>query len=151
MVQEKLASLGQFVAGVAHEINTPVGTMLTGASFLAKQTTELQQAYAAGRMRRGDFETYLEVAGNVTGLMSNNIARVAALVQSFKQVAVDETSGERRRFHLQDYLAELLLSLGPQIRTTPHTLTVDCPPGVTMDSYPGSLAQVLTHLTMNAR
>ncbi|WP_084536897.1 PAS-domain containing protein [Azospirillum halopraeferens] len=147
---EKMAALGSLVAGVAHEINTPVGIALTGASLLAERTQAIRRAVDDGRLRRTDLTEYLEVAAEASQLMLLNIDRAAQLIQSFKQMAVDQASEERRVFDLADYIHEVLRSLGVRLRRAAHTVEVDCPADLVMDSYPGALSQVLTNFVMNS-
>lgn len=147
---EKLASLGGLVAGIAHEINTPVGIGLTGASTLASESSKLRTLYEKQEMTEDDFLDYIATAVETSALLMSNMNRAAELIQSFKQVAVDQTSAERRRFDLKSYIEEILNSLTPTIKKRRHAVEVDCPDGIAMDSYPGVLSQVLTNLVMNA-
>ncbi|MFC5067443.1 sensor histidine kinase [Flaviflagellibacter deserti] len=147
---EKLASLGQLVAGVAHEINTPVGIALTTATSMSDEVKRFGEAASEGRLRRTEFERFVARVNEGSQLLYTNLNRAAELVQSFKQVAVDQASGERRTFDLGHWLHELLTSLGPVLRKTKHEVTIECREGVVMDTYPGALAQVLTNLLMNA-
>ncbi|MGQ9369814.1 PAS-domain containing protein [Azospirillum sp. ST 5-10] len=147
---EKMAALGSLVAGVAHEINTPVGIALTGASLLAERTAAIRHTVEAGQLRRADFTDYLDTAAEVSQLMLMNIDRAAQLIQSFKQMAVDQASEERRVFDLRDYIHEVLRSLGVRLRRAAHTVEVDCPDDLLVDSFPGALSQVLTNFVMNS-
>ncbi|HYD65030.1 PAS domain S-box protein [Azospirillum sp.] len=147
---ETMASLGQLVAGVAHEINTPIGIGLTAATHIAEQTERLRGLFGKGAVRRSDFADYLQAVEEGSRLLVSNINRAAELVQSFKQVAVDQSSGGRRAFDLKTYIDEVLFSLQPRLKRTRVTVSVDCPDDLTMDSYPGALSQVLTNLMINA-
>ncbi|PWC33232.1 PAS-domain containing protein [Azospirillum sp. TSO35-2] len=147
---EKMAALGSLVAGVTHEINTPVGIALTGASLLAEKTRALRRLFEAGGLRRGDFAEFIDIADEATQLMLLNIERATRLIQSFKQIAVDQASEERRVFELNHYIHEVLRSLGMRIRRAGHAVTVDCPDDLTLDSYPGALGQILTNFVINS-
>jgi PAS domain S-box-containing protein len=147
---EKMAALGQLVAGVAHEINTPVGITVTAASHIADEARSIRALVEKGEMRRSRFLDFLKVIGEASDLLLSNANRAAELIQGFKQVAVDQTSDERRRFDLAQYAHEVLVSLGPRLRKSPHALTSTFPPDIAMDGYPGALSQVLTNLILNA-
>ncbi|WP_042446668.1 PAS-domain containing protein [Azospirillum sp. B510] len=147
---EKMAALGSLVAGVTHEINTPVGIALTGASLLAEKTRALRQLFEAGALRRGDFADFIDIADEATQLMLLNVERATRLIQSFKQIAVDQASEERRIFDLNQYIQEILRSLGMRIRRSGHTVAVDCPDDLMLDSYPGAFGQILTNFVINS-
>ncbi|MBK3733249.1 PAS domain-containing protein [Azospirillum brasilense] len=147
---EKMASLALLVAGVAHEINTPVGIAYSCSTHLASKTQTLTEAFAKGALKKSDLTAYVAAAGESARLIEQNLTRAAELIQSFKRVAVDQTSQERRRFDLRSYLDEIITSLGPRLRKSPHRMSVACPDGITMDGYPGALSQVITNLVINA-
>ncbi|WP_448205913.1 sensor histidine kinase [Azospirillum sp. sgz302134] len=147
---EKLASLGALVAGVAHEINTPVGIGVTAASYLGELTRQFKRGAVDGGLRRRDLDEFIDRIEEAGAMILANLERACTLVQSFKQVAVDQTSEARRPFDLRSYMNGVLGSLAPQLKRTPHRVTLDCPDGITMDSYPGALSQVVSNLVINA-
>ncbi|HYF86399.1 ATP-binding protein [Azospirillum sp.] len=148
---EKMASLGQLVAGVAHEVNTPIGITITGASQLQALIEELSERHAASALKKSDFQRFLGDGMEMANLILSNSTRAANLVQSFKLVAVDQSSDERRAFLLRDYIDELLRSLHPTYKARAAlTISVDCPVDLELDGYPGALSQILTNLIMNA-
>lgn len=147
---EKMAALGSLVAGVAHEINTPVGIAVTAASHLVDESENLNRKMRDGAMKRSDLERFLALCQEASGRILSNAQRAAGLIQSFKQVAVDQTYDDRRSFDLGHYLQEVAVSLGPKLKPGGHSLTIDCPPAVAVDGMPGALAQVVTNLVVNS-
>ncbi|NDW04742.1 HAMP domain-containing protein [Jiella sp. 40Bstr34] len=147
---EKLASLGQLVAGIAHEINTPLGVALTTATVLREETERFRRATGAGKVTRQAFDDFITRSGEGAELIDANLERAAGLVASFKQVAADQASGERRAFQMDDFVADLFRSLGPMRKRHPHEVSVDCAADIAMSTYPGALSQVLTNLLTNA-
>lgn len=123
---------------------------MTTATFLQEKTAALKTIFETGKVKRSDFESYLGSAMQSADLMLASTQRAANLIQSFKQVAVDQTSDERRLFDLRSYVDEVLLSLGPKLKRTRHTVLCDVPADIEVDSWPGPLSQVITNLIMNS-
>lgn len=149
VMSEKMAALGGLVAGVAHEINTPVGIGITDASFLNDRAAHFMGLYREGRLTRSEFEKFLDLCMEISTSILTNLQRAGALVNSFKQVAVDQSSEELRRFDLGKYLDEILLSLHSRLRKGNHRVIVECPDELMIESYPGAIAQVITNFVMN--
>ena len=147
---EKLAALGGLVAGVAHEVNNPIGISLTVASSFARRCEEFTKEVGAGPLRRSRLDEFLEGGRDAANQLVANLQRAGELVQSFKQVAVDRSHADRRPFDLRESTDQIVASLRPVLKKSQITLTVDVPAGIVMDSYPGSYGQVLTNLFLNS-
>lgn len=149
LAAEKMASLGRLVAGLAHEINTPVGIAITAMSVWEDRTQEVQQLYQSGQMKRADFEEFLQLLTESGKLIANNLQRATELIQSFKQVAVDQSSEAARTIKLKAYIGEVVNSLRPALKQTQLMITISGDE-VTLSSYPGALAQIVTNLVLNS-
>ncbi|MBN8449269.1 MAG: PAS domain S-box protein [Candidatus Accumulibacter sp.] len=147
---EKLAALGNLVAGVAHELNTPLGNTRIVASLLSEQFREFAGAVEAGKLRRSQMDGFLNRGREAVELLERNSARAADLVGHFKQVAVDQSSARRRSFDLRQTVEEMLVTLRLTFKRTQHRIELDIPAGLEMDSYPGPLEQVITNLVGNS-
>ncbi len=150
VAREKMASLGQLVAGVAHEINTPVGVALTASSYLSERNDELRRALQSGRLQRSELDAFIAQAQEASTMIGQNLTRASDLVRSFKQVSVDRSSDDRRRFDLHDNLRAVVSSLELTWKRRPVRFELECAGRIELDSYPGALGQVITNLIQNA-
>lgn len=147
---ESLAALGTLVAGVAHELNTPIGNSVTVASTLQDKHREFVQAVASGKIRRSALESYMEDTETASDLLLRSLSQANDLISSFKQVAVDQASAQRRRFDLRLVVEEVVATLSPMVKKTPFKLELNLADKIEMDSYPGSIGQVITNLVTNS-
>lgn len=146
---EKLASLGEMVAGVAHELNTPIGNGLMAISTLSHRAKGFR-ALSEGGLKRADLTQFIAQVETAGDIATRNLQRASELISSFKQVAVDQTSSQRRVFDLAELCHEITLTLQPMLKRTPFQVVSDIEPQLQVDSYPGPLGQVLANLIQNA-
>ena len=147
---EKMASLGSLVAGVAHEINTPLGNAVVASTHLTEEVKSIKQARHSDALSRAALDEFLETTDKASTLMYKNLARASNLVQSFKQVATDQSTEEPRLFNLKDYTNEVLNSIQPKFRRTNIEILVDCDEALNINADPGVYAQVLSNLLLNS-
>ena len=147
---EKLASLGQLVAGVAHELNTPIGNALITTSALGDATREFDLVLKKGNMKRSTLAHFVAQCLEGTSLAERSLHRASDLLRSFKQVAVDRASERRREFDLREMVSEVVDTIRPNIKGLSCKMSVEIPTGIMLQSYPGPLGQVVINLAMNA-
>jgi signal transduction histidine kinase len=147
---EKMASLGGLVAGMAHEINTPVGISVTAASTLAEETRQMAELYKAEKVSRARFMDFLNTTNQSARLILSNMERTAGMVQSFKQVSADQSTEEKRKFLLKAYIEDVFRSLYPKLKTKKIRIDLDMDEKLEVDSYPGVFSQIFTNLALNS-
>lgn len=150
ILSEKMAALGELVAGVTHEINTPIGIIVTSSSFMESAVRDLMKFYTEGKLSKAKFDEFCDNAQESTKIILSNSKRAADLIRSFKSVAVDQTSMHIREFKLKNYTEEILESLHHHTKNRGINISVNCNHEVTVKSYPGSYSQVINNLIMNS-
>jgi signal transduction histidine kinase len=148
--QEKMASLGELVAGVAHEINTPIGVGITAVSHLDDSITRIQAAFDSGKLTKNEFTEIIGTIDESAGIISSNLRRAADLVKSFKSVAVDQSSAQEREIDLEAYIQDILTSLRPKLKRESHEINVKVDGRISLYCDPGTISQILTNLIMNS-
>ncbi|WP_338766421.1 CHASE domain-containing protein [Massilia sp. METH4] len=150
VTSEKMASLGALVAGIAHELNTPIGNSLLTVTALADMVRDFERQVEGPGIRRSALEAHLADAKTACNIIAGSLGKAADLITSFKQVAVDQTSDQRRRFGLAAVVHDTLATFAAQLRRARCEVRVDVPDNLDCDSYPGSVSQVLSNLINNA-
>jgi two-component system sensor histidine kinase ChiS len=147
---EKMAALGGLVAGVAHEINTPVGITITAASGLLDETLRMANLFKENKISKAEFKEYLNNSNHAVKLIMSNMEKTAAMIQSFKQISVDQAMENKREFNIKEYTEDIIRSLYPKFKNRNIVIDVDMSSNLKIDNYPGAYSQVMTNLVLNS-
>jgi signal transduction histidine kinase len=150
MQNEKMASLGELVAGVTHEINTPVGLSLTGITHFSDIARNLEKLYKDKNLSQEEFEGFIKTSNELATTITINLKKAADIIRNFKTVAIDQTNIEKRDFNVKQYTKQILLSLRNKTKQLNIDFQIECDDDLVIHSIPGFYSQILTNFIMNS-
>ncbi|MFA5524912.1 MAG: sensor histidine kinase [Tissierellales bacterium] len=147
--REKISALGDLVGGVAHEINTPIGIALTGVTYLVENTKDIIEKLNNNILKKAELEKYLSSSTDTNNIIQSNINRASKVIRSFKQIAIDQSTGDLQTINLKKYFEDVVLSLHPELKKTRISLEIKGSNDIEITTYPGDIAHILTNLIIN--
>jgi signal transduction histidine kinase len=146
----KIAALGRLVTGVAHEINTPIGIGVTAASHLQNLAKKITEKFHDQTMKKSDLDKFLSTTETATSMILANLKQACELINSFKMIAVTQSEETKKRFNVEEFIREILMSLHPHLKRGKHEIVLECNDNLEIESYPVSFAHIMTNLIMNS-
>jgi signal transduction histidine kinase len=150
VTSERMASLGKLVPSVTHDVNTSLGVCISAATFLADEARSVEEQLADGSLKKSELDRHVSIERESAGILALNLKKAADLVAGFKRISVDQANESFQDFDVREYLDQIVLSLGPRLRKTPHRIEIVCEKGIRMASNPGAISQILTNLIDNS-
>jgi len=147
---ERMASLGKLVPPITHDLNTSIGVCVTAATYLADEAKTLGSRLSDGSLKKSELQRHAEVTRETAEILALNLGKAAELVAGFKRISINQSTATLEEFDLREYIDQIVISLGPKLRKTPHRVEIRCDRGIRMHSYPGALSQIVTNLIDNS-
>lgn len=147
---EKMSALGELVSNISHELNSPLGVSILGSTHMEEKTIELEKLLTNEELTQDDLSSYFKTIEETSKSITKNLERSRTLVNSFKNIAVDHATEEKREFNIKEYIDEILISMSMRLKNTKHKIIVECPDNILINSYPGYIAQIIINFINNS-